>query len=80
MATRLSNLFQSEDLLPSDHVGGRNGLPCDFAVHGTTLEMHKGWEEGKCVAMLSLDVSGAFDNASQPRMIHELWMMRPGGK
>jgi hypothetical protein len=80
MATRLSYLTEKEDILPPNHIGGRKGLSCEVALHTLTTAIHKAWEEGKSTTLLSLDISGAFDNVSRPRLIHNLRQRKLGGK
>jgi hypothetical protein len=80
MATRISYLIETHDILPLNHIGGRNGLSCEVALHTLTTAIHKAWDEGKSVTMLSLDISGAFDNVSHPRLIHNLKQRKLGGK
>lgn len=43
-------------------------------------KIQAGWETKKAVvSLLSLDVSGAFDNMSHPRLLHNLRKRRVGG-
>ena len=75
IARRLSELVERFSLLPTTHMGGRKGISTDHALHWLleriNVEQH-GKAERRIVSILSLDVSGAFDNVSHPRLIHNL--------
>lgn len=52
MATRISYLTETEDILPPNHIGGRKGLSYEVALHMTSA-IHKAWEVGSAT-LLSL--------------------------
>ena len=67
IATRLSYLVEAHDLLPQNHIGGRRGRSCEHAsehdIHLLLERLHASWRAGAPVAaLLTLDISGAFDN------------------
>ena len=75
VARRLSELVERFSLLPETHMGGRKGVSTDHALHWLLERIHVeqyGKIERGAVSILSLDVSGAFDNVSHPRLIHNL--------
>ena len=72
MATRLSYLADIYQLLPARHTGGRKLSSTDHAIHFILQGIHNAWAEGKTASLLLLDVSGAFDNVSKQRLLHNL--------
>ncbi|KAJ5094940.1 reverse transcriptase [Penicillium argentinense] len=73
IAARLSFLVEEYQLLPETHIGGRKGRSCDHAIHLLLEQIHASWRNDDRVAsLLTLDVSGAFDNASHRRLLHNL--------
>ncbi|KAJ5544111.1 reverse transcriptase [Penicillium frequentans] len=77
IATRLSFLVEEYRLLPETHIGGRVGRSCDHALHLLLERVYEAWRQDDRVAsLLTLDVSGAFDNVSHKRLIHCLRMRR----
>ena len=73
IATRLSYLVEAHGLLPQNHIGGRRGRSCEHAIHLLLERIHASWRAGAPVAtLLTLDVSGAFDNTAHQRLIHNL--------
>jgi hypothetical protein len=80
IATRIACIVEQKMLLPENHLGGRKGTSCELALHGLTTQIHKAWREGDRVAILSLDVSGAYDNVSHERLLHDLQKRGLGGK
>ena len=77
IATRISYLVEVCSLLPQTHIGGRRGHSCEHAIHLLLERAHASWRTGALVAtLLTLDVSGAFDNAAHRRLIHNLQKQR----
>lgn len=72
LATRLTYLADTHGLLPSRHTGGRKLTSTDYAIHLLLQSIHKAWAKKKVASLLLLDVSGAFDNVSRPRLLHNL--------
>ena len=79
IATRISWAAEKYSLLPPTHVGGRKGLATDHAIHLIVEGIHHAWEQGEKASLLLLDVSGAFDNVSHERLLHNLRKRRLGG-
>lgn len=72
IASRLSYLAETHRLLPPNHFGGRRGYGTDAALHTVVEIIHSVWKQGKVVFILYLDISGAFDNVSYSRLMHNL--------
>jgi len=71
IATRISYMVEVYSLLPQTHVGGRRGRSCEHAIHLLLEQVHASWRTGALASiLLTLDVSGAFDNAAHERLIH----------
>jgi hypothetical protein len=76
VANRLTYLADVYHLLPSRHTGGRKLTSTDHAMHLLLQRIHEAWADGKVASLLLLDVSGAFDNVSRPRLLHNLGKRR----
>lgn len=72
MANRLAYLADVHHLLPSRHTGGRRLASTEHAMHFLLQRIYKAWSEGKVASLLLLDVSGAYDNVSRERLLHNL--------
>jgi len=72
IANRLSYLADVHHLLPTRHTGGRKLASTDHAMHFLLQRIHKAWSEGEVASLLLLDVSGAYDNVSAERLLHNL--------
>jgi ribonuclease HI len=73
LANRISYLVEKNRLLPPKHIGGRKGRSCEHAIHLLLEQIHASWRNGDTVAsLLTLDVSGAFDNVNHQRLLHNL--------
>jgi hypothetical protein len=48
----------------------------EHAIHMLLEKVNKAWKHKEIASLLLLDVSGAFDNASHPRLLHNLWKRR----
>ena len=72
VAGRVAYLADTHQLLPSRHTGGRKLTSTDHAIHLLLQRIHRAWTEGQMASLLLLDVSGAFDNVSRPRLLHNL--------
>lgn len=73
MARRMSWMAETYGLLPKTLLGGRKGVSTEHAVH-TLMEVIQGaWNsETPVTSLLMLDISGAFDNVSHQRLLHNL--------
>jgi len=74
IAHRLSYVAETYNLLPSTHVGGRKLRSTEHAVHHIIDKIYEAWNrgQGQVASLLLLDVSGAFDNVSHQRLLHNL--------
>ena len=74
VAKRLSYLVEKHQLLPQDHIGGRPLKSTEHALHSMVQKVHETWNQRpkQVTSLLLLDVSGAFDNVSHKRLIHNL--------
>ena len=72
IANRLAYLADVHQLLPSRHTGGRKLASTEHALHFLLQRIYQAWSEGKVASLLLLDVSGAYDNVSRQRLLHNL--------
>ncbi|KAM3547578.1 hypothetical protein ARSEF4850_009934 [Beauveria asiatica] len=72
IASRLAYLADTFQLLPRRHTGGRKLTSTEHAMHMLLQRIHQAWAEGKVATLLLLDVSGAYDNVSHERLLHNL--------
>ncbi len=80
VADRLAYLADTYGLLPSRHTGGRKLASTDHAIHFLLQQIHHAWSEDKVASLLLLDVSGAYDNVSRERLLHNLRKRRVSPK
>ncbi|KAJ5819485.1 hypothetical protein N7474_005076 [Penicillium riverlandense] len=79
VARRISYAVETEGLLPKTHLGGRRGISTDHAIQNMKDRIKIAWGKGKpVVSLLMLDVSGAYDNVSHDRLLHNLRKRRLG--
>lgn len=71
-ANRLAYLADVHQFLPSRHTGGRRLASTKHAIHFLLQRIHQAWSEGNVASLLLLDVSGAYDNVSRERLLHNL--------
>ena len=74
VAKRISIVAEEHRLLPDTQMGARPGRSTTTALELLTEQIRTVWaKDDKLVAtLLSLDISGAFDNVSHERLIHNL--------
>ena len=72
IGNRLMWLAEKFELLPASHIGGRKMTSTEDAIHSLLAQIHKAWDQKQVASLLLLDVSGAFDNVSHPRLLHNL--------
>jgi hypothetical protein len=74
VARRLTKLAEEHQLLPRHQMGARRGRDTTSALELITEQVYTIWGCGRkyVASMLSLDMAGAFDNASHPRLLHIL--------
>ncbi|RDL32701.1 uncharacterized protein BP5553_09157 [Venustampulla echinocandica] len=76
IASRLAYLADVHNLLPSRHTGGRKLASTEHAMHFLPQRIHKAWTDSQVASLLLLDVSGAYDNVSRERLLHNLQKRR----
>lgn len=72
LAKRISAITEIHHLLPNTHFGGRKNTSTKHAVYFLIEKIYTAWDRGKEAFALMLDITGVFDNVSQPRLIHNL--------
>lgn len=72
LAKRISAIAEIHHLLPKMHFGGRRNTSTEHAIHYLVERTYAPWAQEKEASALILDVTGAFDNVSHPRLIHNL--------
>lgn len=74
VARRLSYLVEVHNVLPNTHIGGRKLRSTEHALHLVIEKIYKAWNTGRgqVASLMLLDVSGAFDNVSHERLLHNL--------
>jgi hypothetical protein len=75
IARRLTYHVETYHVLPPTHMGGRKHRSSEYALHAVTAKIYEQWNNGKdgqVASLLLLDVSGAFDNVSHNRLLHNL--------
>ena len=63
VANHISYYMEKHQLLPANHFGGRLGCTTTDAIHLLTNTIKLAWRKQKVVAVLFLDIEGAFPNA-----------------
>ena len=74
VAMRLRECAEQNGLLPEEQMGARRGRSVETALEVLTDAVHTVWGINKMnvATLLSLDVSGAFDNVNHKRLLHDL--------
>ena len=75
IARRLSELVETNHLLPDTQMGARKGRSTVTALQLITEQIHTIWNlpgKPRVATILSMDIAGAFDNASHQRLLHDL--------
>ena len=80
IANRLAYLADTHGVLPSRHTGGRKLASTEHAIHFLLQRIHQAWSKGQVASLLLLDVSGAYDNVSHERLLHNLQKRRVSHK
>ena len=69
MATRLSYLAETTNMLHNEQMGGRKQRAAIDAALALTHDINKGFQQKKVVSTLFFDVKGAFDHVARPRLL-----------
>jgi hypothetical protein len=75
IASRISQLAETNGLLPDSQMGARPGRSAETAIQMITEQVHAIWGRSgpqQVATLLSLDISGAFDHVSHERLLHNL--------
>jgi retrotransposon-encoded endonuclease/reverse transcriptase-like protein len=75
IARRITGLAEANNLLPDTQMGARKGRSAETALQLITEQVHAIWGlpgPKRVATLLSLDISGAFDNVSHERLAHDL--------
>jgi hypothetical protein len=72
LARRIQYYAERYHMLPQTHTGGRKQSSCEHAIHLLLEKVHSAWRKRKAASLLMLDVSGAFDNVSHKRLLHNM--------
>jgi exonuclease III len=74
VANRIRRILEENKLLPPTQMGARQGRGTMTALELLTEQVHAAWSSKtpRVVTILSLDISGAFDNVSHARLIHNM--------
>lgn len=74
VAQRISEAAETYNLLPEEQMGARPKRSTLSAIELLTEQVYTIWgqDKGLVASMLSLDISGAFDNVSHKRLIHNI--------
>ncbi|KAI1005378.1 hypothetical protein K3495_g2839 [Podosphaera aphanis] len=74
IAKRISRTAETHHLLPEEQMGARPNRSTVTAIEMLTEEIQTTWgrDKKRVTSLLSLDISGAFDNVSHQRLIHNL--------
>ena len=76
IAEQLTYYTEKHGLLPPTHFGGRPGRTTTDALHTLTYKIKDAWRKQQVAAVLFLDIEGAFPNAVNERLEHNLKMRK----
>ena len=71
-AKRISAMAKIHHFSPKTHFRGRRNASTKHAIYYLVEKTYAAWDQGKKASALILDVTGAFDNVSHSRLIHNL--------
>lgn len=72
LVEQLMYYAEKYQLLPANHFGGRKGRTATDAVHLLVHNIKDAWRKGKVMAVLFLDIEGAFPNADNDQLARNL--------
>ena len=76
LAKQLMYYAEEHNLLPANHFRGRKGRTATDAVHLLVYNIKGAWCKGKVMAVLFLDIEGAFPNADNGQLTRNLLKRR----
>ena len=80
VAEQLTFYMERHALLPPNHFGGLPGRTTTDALHTLTYRIKDAWRKRQVVLVLFLDIEGAFPNAVNKRLEHNLKMRKVPSK
>ena len=72
LASRISYLTETFHLLPYTHIRGQKSVFIKHVIYYLVERIYSAWNSNKIPSALFLDVTGAFNNVSHPRLLHNL--------
>jgi ribonuclease HI len=72
LAEQMMYYAEHHNLLPANHFGGRKRRNATDAVHLLVNDIKNAWRKGNVVAVLFLDIEGAFPNADNAQLTRNL--------
>ena len=77
VAEEITHMVEKHQLLPANHFGGQPGQSTTDSLHLLVNTVKVAWRQKQVVAVLFLDIKGAFPNAVTTRLLHNLrkWHM-----
>ena len=72
LAKQLTFVAEKYQLLPSHHFSGHPGCTTTDAMHLLTHKIKSAWRQGQVMAVLFLDIEGAFPNVVPSKLAHNL--------
>jgi ribonuclease HI/exonuclease III len=72
VAEQLTFYTEKYSLLPPLHFGGRPARTTNDAIHYLVYKIKDAWRKKQVVSVLFLDIEGAFPNAVNQRLLHNL--------
>ncbi len=76
IAEQLTYYMEKYELLPPMHFGGRPACTTTDALHTLIYRIKDAWRKRQVVSVLFLDIEGAFPNAVNERLEHNLKMRK----
>ena len=80
LATRISFMATTHNLLPTTHFGGRRGSCIETAIHNLLEKIYAAWNINEIASLLMMDVSAAYPNTSHQRLLYNLRKRKIDGK
>ena len=74
ISIRIREYAEANRLLPEEQMGARKGRSVETALESITDAVYTVWSMGgaNMASLLLLDITGAFDNVSHERLLHNL--------
>ena len=72
LATRISYMATTHNLLPKVHFRGQRGSYVETAIHHLLKKIYAAWNENKGASLLMIDVFTAYPNTFHQRLLHNL--------